>query len=288
MNVLVFLLLLSFLVMTVAQSTKKKKKPKQTTTNPSSLSNRLLSMCSSTNPIRTKKEKVILAWILDATGEGSLLLDSSPQHYAACWILYKDRMAKKRNSKPKVLQRYALATLHYATTRQNTTAWDWHMANDVPSAESKKGYWMSVNRHECSWYGVTCHRRNKLVHQLSLGFLALDGLLPRELSLLTSLQELDVHGCDLQGVLPHKLLANLGKLQYLRLHMNGFFGALHREIQGLTSLKELVAFGNYIGMIMIRCYVLSLQCCYSQIVTNVLALSFLFVFFSRNGTNRLV
>jgi hypothetical protein len=48
-------------------------------------------------------------------------------------------------------------------------------------------------------------------------------------------------------VLPHKMLASLPNLQYLRLHMNGFFGAIHREIQGLKSLKHLVGFGNYLG-----------------------------------------
>jgi Ran GTPase-activating protein (RanGAP) involved in mRNA processing and transport len=37
----------------------------------------------------------------------------------------------------------------------------------------------------------------------------------------------------------------LGNLEYLNLYMNGFFGALHREIQGLKSLKELRLFGNY-------------------------------------------
>jgi hypothetical protein len=29
--------------------------------------------------------------------------------------------------------------------------------------------------------------------------------------------------------------------------MNGFFGALHKEITGLRSLKELLLFGNYMG-----------------------------------------
>ena len=120
------------------------------------------------------------------------------------------------------------------------------MANDAPLAvQQRRGDWISPSKHECTWYGVSCHRRNGRVKALQLGFLSLDGLLPRELSLLSSLQELDVHGCDLQGVVPHKLLASLSKLEYLRLHMNGFFGAIHREIVGLQSLKHLVLFGNY-------------------------------------------
>jgi hypothetical protein len=120
------------------------------------------------------------------------------------------------------------------------------MAVDVKGAAATKGYWMSKGRHECQWYGVVCDAWKNVVG-LEMGWLALDGLIPRELGLLTKIQEIDFHACDLQGVLPHKMLAALSNLRYLRLHMNGFFGALHREIIGLKSLKELVAFGNYLG-----------------------------------------
>jgi len=123
------------------------------------------------------------------------------------------------------------------------------MATDDPSAVSTKGQWMNPKLHECQWYGVRCDSRRRVIG-LELGWLALDGLLPRELGLLQHLQELDVHACDLQGVLPHKLLHGLGKVEYLRLHMNGFFGALHREIRGMKSLRHLIAFGNYLGTCM--------------------------------------
>jgi hypothetical protein len=120
------------------------------------------------------------------------------------------------------------------------------MAVDVRGAAATKGYWMSASRHECQWYGVVCDAWKNVIG-LEMGWMALDGLIPRELGLLTKIQEIDFHACDLQGVLPHKMLAALANLRYLRLHMNGFFGALHREIVGLKSLRELVAFGNYLG-----------------------------------------
>jgi Leucine-rich repeat (LRR) protein len=75
----------------------------------------------------------------------------------------------------------------------------------------------------------------------------LDGIIPRELSLLTGLVDLDLHGNDLQGVVPVRIVHALHNLQYLRLHMNGFFGALQREITGLSKLRELYLFGNYFG-----------------------------------------
>jgi hypothetical protein len=210
------------------------------------LPQRVLSLCSGQKPIFRSTDKRALRWLLDASGEGSLLLQASPQHLAACWVLYTDRKSKGR-SKPKLLQRFALATLHFGTTRSNTTSWDWKMAVDVKGATATKGHWMNVNRHECGWYGVVCDAWSNVVG-LEMGWMALDGIIPREVGLLTALREINFSACDLQGVLPHKMLAALSNLQYLRLHMNGFFGALPREVEGLKSLKELVAFGNYLGM----------------------------------------
>jgi hypothetical protein len=212
------------------------------------LSDRLLRLCKGKPAIEPRSRRsTILRWLIDASGESSLLLASSPQNAAACWILYADKRAPKK--KPALLQRYSLATLHYSTATPSNE-WDWHMANDVAGAAAAKGNWMNTNMHECAWYGVACNAR-KQITSLNLGFLALDGLLPRELGLLTNLNELDVHGCDLQGVLPHKMLAGLSQLEYLRLHMNGFFGAIHGAITGLKNLKQLVLFGNYIGAL--RC-----------------------------------
>lgn len=209
------------------------------------LSDRLLTMCSKQTPIHKRSDKKALQWIVSGAGEGALLLPTSPQHLAACWILYRDRNGSAKSKRSRLLQRFSLATLHFSSTRSNTTDWDWKMANDVPGATAKKGYWMTP-RHECTWYGVECDIW-KQVTGIQLGFMALDGLLPRELGLLTNLRELDVHACDLQGVIPHKMVAALHQLTSLQLHMNGFFGAIHREFSGLSSLKELVMFGNYMG-----------------------------------------
>jgi hypothetical protein len=234
-------------------------------------SQRLLSLCANQPPISKQSNKrryKQLRWLRQASGDASLMLASSPQHAAACWMLYEDQRARKLNSQTAFLQRYALATLYFATATTTPTAsassfasassssdgktkkphWDWSMANDVPLAvQQRKGDWLSRTTHECQWYGVQCNVRQTTVVGISLGFLALEGMLPRELGLLTQLIEFDVHGCDLQGVVPHKLLAGWPKLEYLRLHMNGFFGAIHREINELKSLKQLIIFGNYFG-----------------------------------------
>ena len=144
----------------------------------------------------------------------------TPQNEAACWMF---RQGRSYNS-----QRYALAVIYYSS---KGVTWDFN-AN-----------WMTP-KHECLWYGVTCNLLRKVI-ELDLGYIELEGLVPRELGLLDGVRDLDLHGNDLQGVLPHKLLVGMGKIQYLRLQMNGLFGSIHKEITRMSNLKELYLFGNF-------------------------------------------
>jgi hypothetical protein len=178
-------------------------------------------LCGGSPLIQRKHEKT-LQWLVKNVGEGSLVLSSSPQHEAACWML--------RNSKKFTPQRFALAVLYFGTKGIS-----WEINTD----------WMS-DKHECSWYGIKCSTL-KTVTGLDLGFIKVNGIIPREVGLLTSLTDIDLHGNDLQGVIPHKLMLGLKKLEYLRLHMNGFFGAIHKEITNMANLKEIYMFGNYMG-----------------------------------------
>jgi hypothetical protein len=257
-----FLLLVAMCLLSASTTTAKEKQALP------AVSLDFYSMCRGEAPLPQKGGvKKRLQWLIEASGKNTLLMQTSPQHLAACWILYTDH---KRSSKNKnvMLQRYTLATLHFATTHSNTTVWDWNKVDlydprapppvaikTKPGDKKQKNtkvkknaphHWMSEKQSECNWHGVECNWRSQIT-DLDLGFLKLDGLLPRELALLTELKDLDLHGNDLQGVLPHKMLVGLEKLETLRLYMNGFFGSLHREIAGLKSLKELVIFGNYLS-----------------------------------------
>lgn len=203
-----------------------------------------LQMCAGKPSLKTKKDMQMLTWLIESSGETQLLSTASPQNKAACWMLHDDIKQSRNRNKDIFMQRYALATLHVSSTKLNTTAWDWPLAADDTTAEKVRGHWGSTKFHECHWYGVTCNFSKK-VTALNLGFLKLDGLLPRELFLLTSLRELDFHANDLQGVLPNKMLDSLSRLEYLGLHMNGFFGSLPKEVTGMKHLKELHLFGNY-------------------------------------------
>ena len=213
------------------------------------LTRELVNLCPGQSPISGKRMEQQLRWLIVASGESSILLKSSPQHAAACWMLYIDQISKSRNEYM-YQQRYAVAVLHYASTKMNTTKWDWPMAMDEPTvAVMSHGNWMRTQTHECDWYGVQCHQlyRNKVIYDLNLGYMKLDGIIPREISLLTQLQALDFHANDLQGIVPLRLLVSLPKLESLQLHMNGFFGMIQKEIFHLKRLKELILFGNYFG-----------------------------------------
>lgn len=173
-------------------------------------------------PTITRKHDKTLQWLFQNVGEANIVSKSSPQHEAACWML--------RSGKKFTPQRFVLAVVYYATKGAK-----WDVNTD----------WLT-SKNECSWYGVECNSFGKVIN-LDLGYIKVDGLVPREIGLLSELQDLDLHGNDLQGVIPHKLMTGLKKLEYLRLQMNGMFGAIHKEIVNMKNLKQLFLYGNYIA-----------------------------------------
>ena len=193
---------------TVTAASKKKKKRKIV------IKAKHLQMCDGQPSLKTKRDMTLLTWLLEASGESVLLSPLSPQNQAACWMLYKDKKQSAGRSRDPFLQRYALVTLYTASTKGNTTAWDWPLAADDPKAAATQGHWASPRRHECTWYGVECNNGwSKQVTGLHLGFLKLDGILPRELYLLSHLKSIDLHANDFQGVLPYKMLDALTQVE---------------------------------------------------------------------------
>lgn len=155
-------------------------------------------------------------------GASQIQGSQTPQHEAACWML-----RSKKSFSP---QRFVMGVIYYAT---KGVQWD-------ESAD-----WMS-SKHECNWFGVECNMLGTVVN-LDLGYILVDGLVPREIGLLKGLKDLDLHGNELQGVIPHRLLVGLKSLEFFRIQMNGMFGAIHKEIINMKNLKELYLYGNYIS-----------------------------------------
>jgi len=170
-------------------------------------------------PILSSKHEKHLQWMFKTFGE-TKITGSTSQNEAACWMF--------RQGKIYSTQRYVMAVVYYSSKGAQ-----WEINTN----------WMTM-KHECSWYGVKCNIFRKIV-ELDLAYIELDGLIPRELGLLSGLTDLDLHGNDLQGVIPHKLMNGINNASYLRLQMNGLFGSIHKEINRMTNLKELYLFGNF-------------------------------------------
>lgn len=173
-----------------------------------------------------RRGHAVLQKILEVTPPRSLEMTDSSPHKAACWMIYDDPK-KVSPSSSSFIQRYALTVFWFATAGNK---WD------------EKDDWLS-KKDECLWYGVTCTRSmtgTKHVTALDLGFNNLVGLLPRELALLTAMEDIDFHGNEVQGVLPTAIFDSWKQLKILRLHMNGLFGMLPTQIGLLTSLREFL------------------------------------------------
>lgn len=120
-------------------------------------------------PVITRKHEKALSWLFKNVAESSIVSVSSPQHEAACWMLRQ----KHSSFSP---QRFVMATIYYATKGAR-----WDINTD----------WMT-SKHECNWYGVKCNMWKSVV-ELDLGYIKVDGLIPREIGLLQDLKDLGEH-----------------------------------------------------------------------------------------------
>ena len=213
--VLVTLLSLSALVKPVDAAAKKKKRRKP------QLNMAHWNRVCTNHTLSERRDASNLATLVSISGDQLMAHKTSPQNNAGCWLMKQDP-AKLNGSSKRFEQRYALATLYHATLGH--TKW------------KIKDKWLS-GKHECQWYGVVCNGWGTVIG-LDLGFNDLYGLLPRELALLQSIEEVDVHGNDLQGVLPPGIMQSWTKCKILRLHMNGFFGNLPSEIGFMKNLGK--------------------------------------------------
>jgi hypothetical protein len=180
-------------------------------------------LCRGHPTIKAKHEKG-LQWLFKHIGETQVVSTTSPQHEAACWMFRQSSSWKP--------QRFVMAVIYYAT--KGGSRWEF------------SDHWLTASKHECFWYGVKCNLMRQVV-ELDLGYIEVDGLIPREIGLLKELRDVDLHGNELQGVIPHKIMVGNSKLEYLRLQMNGLFGAIHKEIRNMKRLKELYLYGNYLA-----------------------------------------
>lgn len=224
------------------------------------------SEASHTNGIQSQTD-LLLSLLPDSTKRKMIAQDpSSPQSKAFDWVLgdpsldtylYNDNIENWR-----LLQRFALATLYYATDGPNS----WFNATN----------WLSYEHHECQWMAkevpgfCTCQtedNRNPTVYPSPCGdinddinttvakqqqqykFLLLNanglqGTIPDEVSWLTSLERLELVLNDISGTIPEQL-GQLTLLRSINIEANKLTGEIPSAIlSGATSTLQNMSFAH--------------------------------------------
>jgi hypothetical protein len=175
----------------------------------------------------------------------SMMENGSPQNRALSWMVTV--MSSNPNadeiSDVSLIQRYALATIHLSTSGPNGDSW----LNDEN--------WMS-EQDECSWWARDDDSSINVcsdgeITRLRLAGNELQGPLPAEVGMLTSLVHLDLSFNAMTGTLPSEI-GYLTDLERILLQSNQFTGSIPASWVGLTQLQLLRVDDNDISGLLLR------------------------------------
>ena len=154
---------------------------------------------------------------------------NSPQYKAVEWLAQDKVEHGSSWSGYELLQRYVLRVLYHSTGGQN---WN-NGATQFWFGASSVCEWPEVNTQN-----LYCNGNTQQVYIISLSGDNLQGTLPDELGLLTSLTLLDLYDNKLTGTIPTQL-GQLTALQRLQLYKNQLGGTIPSQIGKLTALNIL-------------------------------------------------
>jgi hypothetical protein len=186
-------------------------------------------------------------FLVDNSFDSGLALsdESSPQHRAYLWLEFDTFLDKYPHWR--ILQRYALATLHIAT---NGGTW---LSDDL---------WLS-NESECEWYTTarsreSCNSNNQYIN-LELDGNNLEGILPPELALLSSsLESFVLKGGPeqyLSGTIPSEY-GLMTKLSVFSVRDGNLSGVVPSEIGKMTNLVQLDISRNNVSLsVRLQCFI---------------------------------
>ncbi|CAB9510719.1 Leucine Rich Repeat [Seminavis robusta] len=197
----------------------------------------------------TSLQDSILQLVVPAQSQQQVMTENpaSPQSQALAWLMEEDVDHLLILSEERIRQKFALATIYFATG--GTTAW----VNTT--------HWLNHSIHECDWFHNPEFARKSTLAQIYTGFMKglleplptspcdshgiyqhlwldinnLVGSLPDELYQLTNLQTLSL-GWNPEGTVPEELW-NLSQLDTLMIHRNQKIGGTIGS--GIGSLAKL-------------------------------------------------
>jgi hypothetical protein len=179
----------------------------------------------------------------------ALLRDIGLDYESFNSLAYLDICESKMNSTTlnaceKLVQRYALATLYFASAGDQ--AWN----NLAPSSgwvrHTSIGYTLShpmmrIPLDECEWLGVKCASGSIRTLNLSqaLGFTINGIIFPLALAKLTHLEILDLSKQGLKGRLPNQFYSSLSSLKKLDLEGNQLTRVFSGEVDNMNKLSKM-------------------------------------------------
>jgi len=171
--------------------------------------------------------KELALWALEVfkqvSKETALEDTSSPQYKAYKWIVGNYEVSS--SSESQLLQQYALACLYFSLTPNS----------NPPPGDSGK-------RTECSWAAIECNKDNQVM-AIKMAGLNLQGFIPPEIGILSSLTMVDLSDNKIQGRIPEELWT-LIKLQSIYLHNNQLTGPAISDDVGKLENLEYLYLGN--------------------------------------------
>ena len=183
------------------------------------------------------------------------------QHRAFGWLVDTDPLQLTPDGTPamdrRILQRYALSTLFFATegdTWGNKNNW---LSGDECGFQGGPG-WFGLGCNDVGEVRAIAFDDNNLFGDLppELSILTavenlviknnkdLTGTIPLEVGTMTELRQLALYNNDHTGEIPVTIYDNLLHLVYLNLQDNRLTGQLRPEVGQLSSLKKLILFNN--------------------------------------------
>ncbi|CAB9504658.1 LRR receptor-like serine threonine-protein kinase [Seminavis robusta] len=156
------------------------------------------------------------------------ILDDPESAQAKAWAWMQEDPWFNIYSKQRFQQRFSLATLYFSTNGSN---WD------------DNGDWLSYEKHECLWFskatffGWSVCDEGNTYNALVLQSNGLQGDLPSEITLMSSLRHLHIGDNQVGGSLPHQLGLDMPQLRTLNLFQNAMSNTIPSTI-GVLSLLE--------------------------------------------------